>query len=117
MIRAGQLRTRATFQRPVRTLNDIGEEVVTYEDDFEASVSIKGIRGSMVENARQVAPEATHKVMLHYCKDRVLNESTRMISCGREYDIIFVDDVQLKTRFWELHVKQRKGAHGDQTGY
>lgn len=117
MIRAGQLRHRAVVQEPVRTENATGEEVVTYQDCFEAFAEIKGIRGVMVENAKQVAPESTHKIMMRYGPNNLVNESHRILICSREYDVLFVDDIKLKGRWLEIHVKQRKGAYGDKSGY
>ena len=116
-MRSGELRQRAIFQRPVRVVSGTGEETVTYQDDFQASVGIKGIRGVMVENARQVAPNSTHKIMLRFMKGRVLNETHRVLIGCNQYDVIHVDEIMLKGRYWEVHVKQRMGADGDKTSY
>ena len=116
-MRSGELRHRAIFQRPVRSVSGTGEETVTYEDDFTASVGIKGIRGSMVENAQQVAPDSTHRIMLRYMMGRTLNETHRILIGIKQYDVLFVDDIMLKGRYWEVHVKQRMGADGDQSSY
>jgi SPP1 family predicted phage head-tail adaptor len=116
-MRSGELRHRAIIQRPVRAVSATGEETVTYQDDFTASVGIKGIRGVMVENARQVAPDSTHKIMMRYMMGRTLNETNRILIGCNQYDVIFVDDIMLKGRWWEIHVKQRMGADGDQSGY
>lgn len=117
MIRSGALRHRATIMRPVRAVSTTGEETVTYEEDFIAFAELKGIRGVMVENAQQIAPDATHKIVIRFMAGRILNETRRICVGVNEYDIIFVDDIMMKGRWWELHVKQRLGADGDKTSY
>lgn len=116
-VRSGDFRQIATIEKPARDTLPNGEKVVRYEPDYMAYVSIKGIRGSMVENAKQVAPEASHKIMLRFMRGQTLDESRRINIKGNIYDIHFVDDVMMQGRLWEVHVKQQRGAIGDQAGY
>jgi SPP1 family predicted phage head-tail adaptor len=110
-------RHRAIFQKPVRTVSSTGEETVSYIDDYLASVSIKALRGKLLEASKQIAPTASNMIELRYSGDKTLNETYRIKIGGLIYNVLFVDDVRLKHRDWEILVEQNRGANGDQSGY
>jgi head-tail adaptor len=116
-MKAGEGRHRALFQKPVRSVSITGEETVSYVDDYQASIGIKALRGNLLEASKQIAPTATNMLSMKYSGDRTLNETYRIKIGTLIYNILFVDDVQLKHRDWEILVEQNRGANGDQSGY
>ena len=114
---AGSCRHRAIFQKPARAISSTGEETVSYTDDYGASVGIKALRGKLLEASKQIAPTASNMITLRYSGDKTLNETYRIKIGTLVYDVLFVDDVRLEHREWEVLVEQNRGANGDQSGY
>jgi SPP1 family predicted phage head-tail adaptor len=116
-MRAGQMRHEATFQRPVRTTDEVGQEVVTYEDEFEDMVEVKAMSGKMLQRAQQIDVSASHVINMRYQEDYRLTEQHRIkIGCNT-YDIKFIDNVKERDIWLQVYAEQHKGAYGDQSGY
>lgn len=68
MIRAGQMRTRVTLQRPVES-NERGETVTTWQTYATVWAHVRPLSAREYLMAQQVQAAITHQVMIRYRPD------------------------------------------------
>lgn len=99
-LRIGNLRHRITFQVPITTVNEIGEEVTGYSDFKTVWAAIEPLHGREFEEGNKNSNEVTHRIKIRYTPG--LSGDMKIIYKNREFDIQSIINVNERNR--ELHI-------------
>ena len=99
---AGQLRTPCQFQRKTRVSDGSGgwSEAWTNLAGAATRCSFKMLSGSERWQAMRTEATTRNRIVTRYFAGLV--ESDRVVIGGRRYDITFINDVELRGRWFEI---------------
>ncbi len=103
MIRSGRMRDSVTIVEPTQTLTDRGQ--VQREDKVIARnvpCSIAGLYGQEFEQARQLFPTATSRVIMRVDSRYQLTTKHILISGNRRLQVGYIND--MSNRHYELQI-------------
>ena len=100
----GKLRHRITIQIPVKSINDWGEEVETFQDWQTVWASIEPLRGRRYFEAKQANSEVTGIVRTRYLKG--IEPNMRIKHGNRYLQIISVVCPEEKRKQLDIYYKE-----------
>lgn len=86
-MRAGKLRHTVELQRPVTTLDDAGQEVLTWETFKKLKAEIKPTAGSEAWNANTVEAFESRTIRIRYTPNLTTQHRIRVCTTGKIYSI------------------------------
>ena len=103
-MRSNRLRHPVTLQRPVKTEDEVGEEIVTFVDVASVFAEVLAPKGRTYLAARKAHAELTTRVTIRYRDD--VEPTWRVLFGDRVLEIDHVADVG--GRFRELEMQCRE---------
>lgn len=104
-IKIGDLRHTCELQnRSGETTDDRGRTNVQWSTVREIKCAIRQINSTDIERARQIAPEATHRIFTHAIGD--VTSQMRIVFGSRVFYIGAIDDMENMGRFVSLIVAE-----------
>lgn len=107
----GRLRHRLTVQNVVETRDEIGANVVTYENVVTMWGSVVTLSGNERVVASQIAPRSTHKIRMRYLAG--LTVRNRLKFGDRLFQIEFVNNVDQRNKILEMLCVEDGTPRGD----
>jgi len=103
--RTGALRYRCTVQTVIETQDSYGQPVTTWETlHANEPCDVIKTQGNEIIRGRQVAENVRAIVTVRYRSG--YNEQARIVYGGENYNIVFIDPVDGRNRYLELHCRK-----------
>jgi SPP1 family predicted phage head-tail adaptor len=105
-IRAGLLRKRLLFQKPVRKPDEAGEGIAVWSDLFECWGSITPLYGDESEFAREMTGIITHKIKIRWTSELGSTAMCRVLWNGRIFETVTPMNTEERNREIQVFVKE-----------
>lgn len=104
-MRAGRLRQSAAIRRATVSRSESGAAVESWTDHVSGwPCEIATVRGGEQFRGRQVHASADHMAIGRYVSG--VTPQMRVALLGREYEVVAVEDVEMRRRELRLHLRE-----------
>ncbi len=113
MVDIGKLNKRITFQRVVKTEDELGHEKVSWEDYKTVWATVKPFKASESSFMSKLKPDTTHRFYVRYRGD--IEPDMRIVYHGRTFEIDGVP-IDLDERHEMLEIQAEEVFDGTEYG-